>query len=279
MSAPDHPITGLPDQPIRKKGGRLSYLRSILILNNLVYLYTVVLGAISLVASVFDGTGRIQQGLARFWSWLILKTTMVRVAVLGRERVDITKPHLYAVNHASAMDIPVLYVHLPFQFRIIAKHELFKYPFMGWHLRRSGQIPIDRDNAHASFRSLRNAVGGLKAGMPLVVFPEGGRTQTGELQPFMPGAFYVAIKAQVEVVPCALVGTFEVLPINTFHVHPGAVKVIFGEPIPTTGLTLHDMERLAERVKSAMERLIADARSGVNQRGVNQRPMPPSTHS
>lgn len=243
-----------------KKGGTLSYLRSILLLNNLIYLYTIVLGALSLAASVFDGTGRVQQWFARAWSWLILQTAMVRVTVRGREQVDFTRPHLYAVNHASAMDIPVLYVHLPFQFRIIAKHELFRYPFMGWHLRRSGQIPIDRDNAHASFRSLRNAVEGLKQGMPLVVFPEGGRSETGELQPFLPGAFYVAIKAQVEVVPCALVGTYEVLPINTFHIHPGAVELIFGEPIPTTGLTLRDMEALSERVKRAIAGLVESRR-------------------
>jgi 1-acyl-sn-glycerol-3-phosphate acyltransferase len=263
MSAPDPQITGSPDLPIRRPvrnpGGTLSYLRSILLLNNLIYLYTIVLGAFSLVASIFARTGRTQHRLARVWSWLILKTAMIRVTVLGREKVDITKPHLYAVNHASATDIPTLYVNLPFQFRIIAKHELFRYPFLGWHLRRSGQIPIDRDNAHASFRSLRNAVEGLKKGMPLVVFPEGGRTETGYLQPFLPGAFYVAIKAQVEVVPVALIGTYDVLPINTFHIHPGPVQMIFGEPIPTTGMTLHDMEKLSERVKAAIAALIAAA--------------------
>lgn len=238
----------------------LSFLRSILILNNLIYLYTVVMGALSLVSSLFDGSGRIQHWFARAWSWLILKTAMVRVTVHGSGKVDFTRPHLYAVNHSSAMDIPVLYVHLPFPFRIIAKHELFRYPFMGWHLRRSGQIPIDRDNAHKSFRSLRNAVEGLKRGMPLVVFPEGGRTETGELQPFLPGAFYVAIKAQVEVVPVAIVGTYAVLPINTFHIRPGPVELVFGEPIPTTGMNLHDMAALSERVKQAIAALIASRR-------------------
>lgn len=257
MSAPDPTITAPAARPVKNPGGTLSFLRSILILNNLIYAYTIVLGALSLVASLFDGTGRVQQWFARTWSWLILKTAMVHVTVVGRDKVDITKPHLYAANHASAFDIPTLYVHLPFQFRIIAKHELFRYPFLGWHLRRSGQIPIDRDNAHASFRSLRNAVEGLKKGMPLVVFPEGGRTETGYLQPFLPGAFYVAIKAQVEVVPVALIGTYDILPINTFHIHPGPVRMIFGEPIPTTGMNLHDMEKLAERVKAAIAALIA----------------------
>ena len=257
MSAPDPTITAPAARPVKNPGGTLSFLRSILILNNLIYLYTIVLGALSLVASLFDGSGRVQQWFARTWSWLILKTAMIRVTVRGREKVDFSKPHLYAVNHASATDIPTLYVHLPFQFRIIAKHELFRYPFMGWHLRRSGQIPINRDNAHQSFRSLRNAVEGLKKGMPLVVFPEGGRTETGYLQPFLPGAFYVAIKAQVEVVPVALIGTYDILPINTFHIHPGPVQMIFGDPIPTTGMTLHDMEKLAEQVKAAIAGLIA----------------------
>ena len=257
MSAPDPTITAPTVRPVKNPGGTLSYLRSILILNNLIYLYTIVLGALSLVASLFDGSGRVQQWFARTWSWLILKTAMIRVTVSGRDKVDFTKPHLYAVNHASATDIPTLYVNLPFQFRIIAKHELFRYPFLGWHLRRSGQIPINRDNAHQSFRSLRNAVEGLKKGMPLVVFPEGGRTETGYLQPFLPGAFYVAIKAQVEVVPVALVGTYDILPINTFHLHPGPVQMIFGDPIPTTGMTLHDMEKLAEQVKAAIAKLIA----------------------
>lgn len=233
----------------------LSYLRSVLILNNLIYLYTIVLGACSFVVSLFDSSGRMQHRLARLWSWLILKTTGVPVAVTGLDRVDVTQPHLYACNHLSAMDIPLIYVHLPFQFRIIAKRELFRYPFLGWHLRRSGQIAIERDNAHASMRSLRKAVEGLRHGMPLFVFPEGGRSGSGEVQPFLPGAFYVAIKAGVEVVPCAIVGTYEMLPMNTFHLRPRPLELVFGEPIPTTGYTIRDMDKLAARVQAAVEEL------------------------
>jgi 1-acyl-sn-glycerol-3-phosphate acyltransferase len=109
--------------------------------------------------------------------------------------------------------------------------------------------------------------------MPLVVFPEGGRTETGSLQPFLPGAFYVAIKAQVAVVPVAILGTYAVLPINTYHVHPGPVEMIFGAPIPTTGLTLHDMKALAERVQRAMEALIA-AHAAANAPAAEAAPAP-----
>src|SRR5215470_2407992 len=104
------------------------------------------MGAISLTSSFFDRSGRFQHRCARRWSRGILAIVSAPVTVEGAERVDMAKPHLYALNHLSAMDIPVTYVHLPFQFRIIAKKELFRYPFMGWHLRRSGQIAIDRDN-------------------------------------------------------------------------------------------------------------------------------------
>ena len=233
----------------------LSLLRSILVLNNLIYLYTVVLGSLSLLSSLFDSSGRTQHWFARTWSWLILKTAMCPVTVTGLDRIDTGKPHMYALNHLSALDIPVVYVYLPFQFRIVAKEELFHYPFMGWHLRRSGQVSINRANALASMRSLNRAAESLKGGMPLVVFPEGGRSKSGQTLPFLSGVFYVAIKAQVDVVPAALVGTREALPMDTFHLQPRPMELVVGDPIPTIGLTPRDMDALAARVQKAVEDL------------------------
>jgi len=138
------------------------------------------------------------------------------------------------------------------QFRILAKQELFRYPFLGWYLKRSGQIPIVYGDANAGLRSLNKASESLRHGTPLLVFPEGGRSETGQLQEFLGGAFYVAIRAQVPVVPIAIVGTYEVLPMNSFHVLPGPVEVIIGEPIPTAGLRLRDMKSLAENVRQAI---------------------------
>jgi 1-acyl-sn-glycerol-3-phosphate acyltransferase len=233
----------------------LSWARSIFFFDPVIYVYTVVLGTLSLLSSLFDRGGRVQHGFARLWSWLILHTIGARVAVSGLERIDATKPHVYAVNHISAMDIPVLYTKLPFQFRILAKKELFRYPFMGWHLRRSGQIAIDRDNARASMRSMNVAVQTLRAGMPLVIFPEGGRAPDGKVQPFLSGAFYIAAKAGVEVVPMALVGTYELPTMNSFHIRPRAVELIVGEPIATTEYTVRDAEALAAKVQRAVEDL------------------------
>jgi len=230
-------------------------LASYLVRNPLIYLFTVILGTLSLLSSLFDRSGRIQHKLARLWSWLILRASSSPLAVEGLERVDLTQPAIYAANHSSALDIPVLYVGLPFQFRILAKSELFRLPFVGWHLRRSGQIPIDRSDARASLRSLAAASQTVKAGMPLVVFPEGGRCTDGHIQPFLGGTFYAAIKAQVPIVPMAIIGSFEALPMNSFVIHPVQYRLIVGDPIPTTGLVSRDMEALSARVHKAMSAL------------------------
>ena len=233
----------------------LSRLRSYLIFDPLIWCYTIVLAISSLLSSLLDRDGRIQHAHARLWSWLILKTSLSPLTVRGLDRIDASKPHLYAVNHASAMDIPVLYVGLPFQFRIVAKKELFRYPFMGWHLSRSGQVRIDQQNPAKSISMLKSAVKTLRSGMPLVIFPEGGRTPTGEVKEFLAGAFFLAIKAQVEIVPMAIVGSYEMLKMNTFHIRPWPLELLVGEPISTAGLTLHDMVGLSERVKTAIEDL------------------------
>ena len=221
----------------------------------LVFLYTGVLGTAALGASLFDRSGRAQHRVARLWARMILAALGAPVEVCGLAEVDTTKPHLYVCNHLSAVDIPVIYAYLRFPFRIMAKKELFRYPFLGWHLRRSGQIPIDASNALHSMRSLKLGTETLRAGMPLVVFPEGGRAADGAVQPFLGGAFYVALKAQVEIIPFALVGTFEMLPIDTFLVKPRPLKMIFGAPISTAGHAVREMEQFAARAQAAVEDL------------------------
>ncbi|HEV8493918.1 MAG TPA: lysophospholipid acyltransferase family protein, partial [Candidatus Angelobacter sp.] len=160
-----------------------------------------------------------------------------------------SKPQVYVVNHLSAFDIPVLYSYLPFQFRILAKKELFRYPFMGWHLRRSGQIPVVLENPKASVRSLNLAVAAIRKGNSLVIFPEGGRSPDGQLHPFMGGAFYAAVKAQVDVVPVVLVGTYEMLKMNSYHIKPGPIQMVVGSPISTVGMSTRDIAKITERAR------------------------------
>jgi 1-acyl-sn-glycerol-3-phosphate acyltransferase len=238
-----------------KKYGWFSRLRSYLVLDLLIWLYTLVLGILALPGGLFDRSGRRLHWFSRTWSWLIMKTTLSPVKVTGLDKIDTSKPHVYAVNHASAMDIPVLYVYLPFQFRIVFKKELLAYPIVGWQLKRSGQVCIDQQKPTNSIAAIRSAVKSLKGGMPLVIYPEGGRTPDGEIKPFLPGAFFLAIKAQVDIVPVALVGTFELLPMNTYHIKCRPLEMRVGEPISTAGMTMRDLEAVSARVKKAMEDL------------------------
>ena len=238
-----------------KKYGWLSRLRSYLIFDPLIWFYTLALGLLALPGGLFDRSGRRLHWFSRAWSWLIMKTILSPVKVTGLDKIDMSKPHVYAVNHASAMDIPVLYVYLPFQFRIVFKKELLKYPVVGWQLKRSGQVCIDQQKPTNSIAAIRSAVKSLQAGMPLVIYPEGGRTPDGEIKPFLPGAFFLAIKAQVDIVPVALVGTYELLPMDTYHIKCRPLEMRVGEPISTAGLKMRDMEAVSAKVKKELEDL------------------------
>jgi 1-acyl-sn-glycerol-3-phosphate acyltransferase len=264
--------TQLQAEVTREPGGVrhwLSRLRSYFFWDPLIWLYTIVFGALSLLSSFFDRSGRIQHGFARLWSRAILGTIGARPQVEGLGKIDLAKPQVYVVNHLSALDIPVLYAYLPFQFRILAKKELFRYPFMGWHLHRSGQIPVVLENPKASVRSLTRAVAALKQGMSLVVFPEGGRSPDGQLHPFMGGAFYAAIRAQADVVPMALVGTYEMLKMNTWHIKPGPLYLLVGEPVSTVGLTSRDLEKVTSKAHDVIAQLYYSRSAAPDLRGEN----------
>jgi 1-acyl-sn-glycerol-3-phosphate acyltransferase len=220
-------------------------------------------GTFSLLVSFADRSGRLQHRISRVWARLCVFFTGGRVIVRGAENLRKHPVAVYASNHTSYMDTPVIFATMPFQFRILAKKELWPIIFIGWYLDRSGQIPIDTANPRATLSSLGVGVKALRSGMPLVVFPEGGRTPNGELQRFLSGAAYLAIRAQVPLVPVALDGVYDLLPIHTRHFYPGDLTLNVGEPIETTGMTLRQTEELTERLRTVIEvlqgkRLVAE---------------------
>jgi 1-acyl-sn-glycerol-3-phosphate acyltransferase len=219
---------------------------------------TVSFGSLSLLASLFDKRGGLQHRMARLWAKASVWASGSRLEVIGAENFLLNEPAVYAANHTSYMDTPVVFASLPFQFRILAKIELWKMPFIGWYLNRSGQIPIDTANPRATVSSLGAGIKALRAGMPLFVFPEGGRTPTGDLQAFLNGAAYLAIRAQVPLVPVALIGVYDLLPIHTrhFYARRAPLRLVAGEPIATAGRTLREAEAVTEELKQAIAELI-----------------------
>jgi 1-acyl-sn-glycerol-3-phosphate acyltransferase len=242
-----------PSEEGRKPRGiwyYLSYLRSLLFTNLLIYSYTAVCGTLSLLASLFDNTGRWQHAFARIWSRLILTTSGIRTRVEGIENLDPSQTAIYCANHQSAMDIPILFVNLPVQFRFVAKRSLFNMPFMGWHLRRSGHIPVDRKRPREAMKSLDEAAEKIRAGSSVILFPEGHRSRDGKIGPFKSGSFYLAIQSGVPVVPITLNGTRGVLVPDTYHVRAGQTEMIVHPPIPTSNLTHRDVDALSQKVRA-----------------------------
>ncbi len=225
-----------------------------LLLMPLVALATTFFGCISLVAGLWDRSGYQQHSIARAWAAVLLQIALSPVKRVGFENL----PHetaVYASNHLSYYDTPVLFAKLPFQFRILAKQSLWKIPFVGWYLNRSGQVPIDAKSNRSAIAGLLRGVKTLQAGLPLVLFPEGGRTESGLLGDFQSGAAFMAIKAQVPIVPLALIGTYELLPMHTYHLMPRPLKIVMGEPISTVGLTTKDADALTAQVFTAITAL------------------------
>ena len=242
------------------RGTRMKFFRwlSYLILWPLFALATIAFGSVSLLASIFDGTGRVQHAIAHAWGGALLGITMSPVRVIGAENLRNAPVAVYAANHLSYMDTPVVLSKLPFQFRILARHDLFKLPFIGWYLHRSGQIPVDSTSLRSTLASLNRGVKVLQAGMPLVIFPEGGRSSDGTLQPFLSGPAYMAIRAQVPIVPIALVGTHELMPMHTYHLHPRPLLLIAGEPISTVGYTSKMADALSQQVFDSITRMYTE---------------------
>ena len=236
----------------------MSFLRAYVITAPLIVVATIGFGLVSLVISLFETSGRRQIAVARVWARCLLWVSGVKVKVQGLEKIEPEGSYVFVSNHLSYMDTPVVLANIPVQFRFLAKRGLFQIPLLGTHLARAGHIPVPRDDARAAVKTMATAAQAIRErGISLLIFPEGGRSHTGELASFKEGAAYIAIRAGVPVVPIALKGTREVLPYGSGQVRSGSVTMRIGDPIPTDQVQLRDRERvtaeLRERISSLLE--------------------------
>jgi 1-acyl-sn-glycerol-3-phosphate acyltransferase len=211
-----------------------------------------------LVAAASIVAPRASDGITRSWARIMLAGLGVRRSVSGLENLEPGKSYVFICNHQSHVDPPTCLLSLPGHLRFVAKESLFKIPLFGWGARRAGHIPIDRaDNAGAVER-LNQSLEPLRRGeVSLVMFPEGTRSDDGQLGAFKKGAAVMALRAQVPVVPMAITGSRQVLPKGFNQIHGGDVRLLIGKPIPTAGLTLDDRELLTSRMREEVARLLA----------------------
>ncbi len=223
--------------------------RTVFFLIPAISVYTVVLGAASIVSSLFDRRGHFAHRCARAWSWLILKTTGVRVTVEGLDRIVPGTTYVFVSNHQSIYDTPVLFASLPYQLRIIAKASLARFPVLGWHLKRGRHLFVnrkhpDREGILGRWRSL------VSEGLSLMIFAEGTRSSNGHVARFKAGSFLLAIEAGLPVVPVAVIGTRAVMPKGRLRTEPAQVTLVIHDPIAPLALeapTAHDAKAFADR--------------------------------
>jgi 1-acyl-sn-glycerol-3-phosphate acyltransferase len=233
---------------------RIGYARSICITAPLIFVTTAAMGSISLASSLVDSSGRLQHACARIWARVILSICRVDLKVRGALPDPNHAPYVFFVNHQSHIDIPIMLAALPISFRFAAKKELFRIPFLGWHLKRSGHIPVDRKNPHAAVKAFRRAGRRLRAGTSLVFFPEGGTSPDGVIKPFKSGGFVLAEQSAADVVPVTIRGSRSVLVPKTYYVRGGLVEVMLGTRISTKDHSLQELNtRVREEILSTFE--------------------------
>lgn len=229
--------------------------RTILFLIPVITIYTIVLGTVSLLSTLIDRSGNFAHTCARLWGRLILVTSGTRVKVTGLEHLVPGRSYVFAANHQSIYDIPILFASVPFQLRIVAKASLGRIPFMGWHLHRAGHLLVDRRNPGPDIvQKMARLVGQSSS---LIVFPEGTRSIDGTLGRFKKGPFLVAIDAQLPVVPVSLANSRNVMKKGQLMVRPADVELTIHPPLPTTDVARADVLAFADRVRSVVA---ADAR-------------------
>ncbi len=217
---------------------------------------TPILGLAVIVAGLLrlrDRPGGIFDWAPRVWCRAILRAAGVKVRVHDAHLMSHDEPRIYVGNHVSWFDIFTLASLLP-HYKFVAKAELFRIPLFGPAARAAGMISIERDNRKSAFASYDRAAEQIRKGASVVVFPEGTRGRTYQLRPFKKGPFVLAVAAQVPVVPVILHGTIPIQPKGSFRVRSGTVDVHFLEPIPTSGMTYEDRDRLARETWQRMAR-------------------------
>jgi 1-acyl-sn-glycerol-3-phosphate acyltransferase len=218
---------------------------------------TIFLSIIALFVSLFDSQGRAVHHMTRLWARIHLKASGVTVVVEGLENV-VSPPYLVMCNHQSALDIYTLIVALPFQFKWVAKRELFFIPFVGWVMKRAGYISLDRKHPREALKAIESAAQKIRGGMNILIFPEGTRSRDGVLLPFKKGVFSLALRAKVPIVPLGISGSSRLQPKGSFiPKQKGVIYIRIGKPIETAQEGRSSKTEIMLTVRNAIESLIA----------------------
>ena len=186
----------------------------------------------------------------------------IRIVVEGHQNIQRHRAAVYAVNHASNVEPPIVFdvLHEIFpRLRIVYKAELRKLPVLVQAFDLAGFVPLQRGNPEQSLPAIDGAAAALRDGNSFLIFPEGTRSRSGELLPFKKGGFILAIKGQSPVVPIAIVGARNAMRKGSPLIYPVTVRVRIGPPVETAGMTLENRDTLVATVRERIKALLSDA--------------------
>ncbi|OGP90369.1 MAG: hypothetical protein A2156_00110 [Deltaproteobacteria bacterium RBG_16_48_10] len=211
-----------------------------------------VLGSLAIIAYLVDPKGRVSHRFAKLWGRVALMVNGIHVKMEGVEHLCKESSYIFMSNHQGSYDIFTLLGHLPFQFKWLAKKELFSIPIIGWAMTAAGYISIDREGTRETVGAMNKAARKIREGMSVVIFPEGSRSADGSIHPFKKGGFTLAIKSKVPIVPIAIAGSREIMPKDKLTISPGDIRVRLGQPIETERCSMKDRNSLIKQVGEAI---------------------------
>jgi 1-acyl-sn-glycerol-3-phosphate acyltransferase len=230
-----------------------------------IVIYLIVIGIPILLYCKLVGNPKVGLRFARILDHILLFIAGLSYEVEGLEKLSPNQGYVYVGNHRSFADVTVVFLVFPGELRYLAKKELYQIPLVGFALRTLGTIEVDRSDSEAASKSIDRAVEELKAGASIILFPEGTRSRKAGMLPFKKGAFVLAIKAQVPIVPFTLLGTDQAIKPDEIFLYPAKVKLIIHDPIDTKGMSLENRNDLLERAHQVVESAFLAHQNGERQ--------------
>lgn len=210
---------------------------------------TVFMAVMIILVSFVTAGGETAHKVGRIWAKCILALSNIRVTVKGLSNLKPGRSYIYMANHMSNADIPVLQAYLPVQFRWLAKAELYKIPIFGYAMKRAGYISIDRSDRKSAIESLNKAVKIIRDSVSVIIFPEGTRSRTNNVQPFKKGGFFLAVDSGVPIIPIIIHGTGRIMPKKQMLIKPGNVTLEILKPIESSDYTRKTKDDLIKKVR------------------------------
>lgn len=220
---------------------------------------TIPLASAVIVVALVRSTSPLVDRIIRLWARSLVHAAGIDLRIERPETIERDRRYILVANHYSYFDIPCVLAAIDQPIRFMAKVSLFKIPIFGWSLARAGFIPIDRKNRRTAVKSFDLAAERIRKGNTIVIFPEEGRSRERTMRQFQRGAFLLAIKSELPMIPMAIDGTYDVFRVGAKHVTPGPVTIRVGTPIATEGTTLRDKERLATEARAQIEQMLFPA--------------------